>query len=268
MFIISTYLARINETARLKEFTNKNYFELAKFCVSEEKKNISIFFEESLRELILNEEIYSKLTCVEKFIIWLDIYRNCVHDSISFTTLGSNASTQIKNLINKINIKEFIQSKTININDMEIVLNSPSLLYVEGVDDILESVLYCIKYNNQSHYYKNFTAEERNLFLNSLPSNVFSEIIEYYNSISKEIINIAPQSSSILIPPLNVSINGNIMLEFLISIFKNDISTHYSNALIFMKQFNGDLNSYFNITPKDFFSLYKVYEKSLIERDS
>ena len=268
MFIISTYLARINETVRLKEFTNKNYFELAKFCVSEEKKNISIFFEEALKELILNEEVYSKLTCVEKFIIWLDIYRNCVHDSISFTTLGSNASTQIKNLINKINIKEFIQSKTININDMEIVLNSPSLLYVEGVDDIMESVLYCIKYNNQNHYYKNFTAEERNLFLNSLPSNVFSEIIEYYNSISKEIINIAPQSSSILIPPLNVSINGNIMLEFLISIFKNDISTHYSNALIFMKQFNGDLNSYFNITPKDFFSLYKVYEKSLIARDS
>jgi hypothetical protein len=83
-----------------------------------------------------------------------------------------------------------------------------------------------------------------------------------------EIINIAPQSSSILIPPLNISINGNVMLEFLISIFKNDIRTHFNNALIFMKQFNGNLNSYYDMTPKDFFSLYKVYEKSMIERNS
>jgi hypothetical protein len=259
MFYISTYLSRLNEVVKLKEFTNQHHFDLTKFFFNEDIQGIGNFFEEVLRELLISKDIYVKLTCIEKFIIWLDLYYNCINDYISY----NGVDVEVKSFISKLNSSDSIFTKKINLNnDLQINLNAPTRLYIDGVDDKIDSIIYSIESNKDIFYYNDFNLKEKEQFLSSLPSNIFNDIVNYYELISNKIINISPESKYIKINSLPISFCNNSIFEFLKSIYMSETYTHHSNALIFTRHFNGSYESYFNVTPREFISLYKVYEKS------
>jgi len=263
MFIISTYLARINDTARVKEFTNKHYMDLAKYLANKDIKGIASFFDETLQELLLDKELYGKLTCIEKFVIWLDIYYNCIHDYISLGTSSGSVSVDIKGLISRVNSQSFIDKKIISIDNILITLNAPLSLLMSEFDDIIDSIIYSIEIDKKYLYLNNLAASEKEMFLNSLPAGILEEILNYHKEISKKAINIAPRSKILNTTSLNISVTNNSIYDFLKSIYASELYTHYNNILIFTKQLNGDYSSYLNMTPKEFLSLYKVYEKNI-----
>jgi len=258
MFIISTYLSRLDEVVKLQEFTNKHHLDLAKFFFNDDAEGIGYFFEETLQELLINKDIYGRLTCIEKFIIWLDLYYNCISDYISY----NNVDVEVKSFISRLNASDSIFTKRINLDNLQIILNAPTLLYIDGVDDKIDSIIYSIESDKDIFYFNNFTLKEKEQFLSSLPSNIFNDIVNYYELISSRTINISPESKYVKINSLPISFCDNSIFEFLKSIYASDIYTHHNNALIFMRHFNGSYESYLNITPRDFISLYKVYEKS------
>lgn len=265
MFYISTYLPRIGKTAKLKEFTNRDYFSLSKFYYNNDTKGILDFFDTKLQDLIINKEIYCELTCVEKFIIWLHLYYNCLHENVSFFSISINDHINIKitDLINNINKLYQAEERNINTNDLTLTLNAPFSLYVDNTDDIFSNVIYSIKSDNKIYYFQNFTQEEKNLFLSSLPVDLFDIIIDYYKSLNNEIFDILPQSEKIMFDPIELSATNGAMFAFLKSIFNTELRNHYSNALFFTKQLNGNLDSYYDMTYKDFIALYKIFESNM-----
>jgi len=265
MFYISTYLPRIGKTAKLKEFTNRDYFSLSKFYHNKDTKGIVNFFNNKLQDLIINNEIYCELTCVEKFIIWLDLYYNCLHENVSLFSKSINDHINIKitELIDNVNNLYQVEEKDITTDNIVITLNTPFSLYIDNTDDIFSNIIYSIKSDDKVYYFQNFTQEEKNLFLSSLPVDLFDTIIDYYKSLNKETFDILPQSERISFEPIELSATNGAMFAFLKSIFDTELRTHYSNALFFTKQLNGNLDSYYEMTYKDFIALYKIFESNM-----
>jgi hypothetical protein len=265
MFYISTYLPRIGKTAKLKEFTNRDYFSLSKFYHNKDTKGIVDFFNNKLQDLIINNEIYCELTCVEKFIIWLDLYYNCLHENVSLFSKSINDHVNIKitELINNTNNLYQVEEKDITVGNIVITLNTPFSLYIDNTDDIFSNIIYSIKSDDKVYYFQNFTQEEKNLFLSSLPVDLFDTIIDFYKSLNKETFDILPQSERISFEPIELSATNGAMFAFLKSIFDTELRTHYSNALFFTKQLNGNLDSYYEMTYKDFIALYKIFESNM-----
>lgn len=264
MFYISTYLPRIGKTAKIKEFTNRDYFSLSKFYHNKDTEGIVDFFNNKLQDLIINNEIYCELTCVEKFIIWLDLYYNCLHENVSLFSKSINDHINIKitELINNVNNLYQVEEKDITTGNITITLNTPFSLYIDNTDDIFSNVIYSIKSDDKVYYFQNFTQEEKNLFLSSLPVDLFDTIIDYYKSLNKETFDILPQSERISFEPIELSATNGAMFAFLKSIFDTELRNHYSNALFFTKQLNGNLDSYYDMTYKDFIALYKIFEST------
>jgi hypothetical protein len=265
MFYISTYLPRIGKTAKLKEFTNRDYFSLSKFYHNKDTKGIVDFFNNKLQDLIINKELYCELTCVEKFTIWLDLYYNCLHENISLFSKSINDHINIKitELINNVNNLYQVEERDITVGNIVITLNTPFSLYIDNTDDIFSNIIYSIKSDDKVYYFQNFTQEEKNLFLSSLPVDLFDTIINYYKSLNKETFDILPQSERISFDPIELSATNGAMFAFLKSIFDTELRTHYSNALFFTKQLNGNLDSYYDMTYKDFIALYKIFESNM-----
>lgn len=265
MFYISTYLPRIGKTAKLREFTNRDYFSLSKFYHNNDIKGIVDFFDNKLQDLIINKEIYCECTCVEKFIIWLDLYYNCLHENISLfsKSLNDNVNIKITELINNVNNLHQSEEKDVAINDLTITLNVPFSLYINSTDDIFSNIIYSIKSDEKVYYFQNFTQEEKNLFLSSIPVDLFNTIIDYYKSLNTETFDILPQTEKISFEPIEISSTNGAMFAFLKSIFDTDLRAHYSNALFFAKQLNGNLDSYYDMTYKDFIALYKIFESNM-----
>jgi hypothetical protein len=265
MFYISTYLPRIGKTAKLKEFTNRDYFALSKFYYNKDTKGIVDFFNNKLQDLIINQDIYSELTCVEKFIIWLDLYYNCLHENVSLfsKSLNDHINIKITELINNVNNLYQVEEKDITVGNIAITLNTPFSLYIDNTDDIFSNVIYSIKSDDKVYYFQNFTQEEKNLFLSSLPVDLFNIIIDFYKSLNKETFDILPQSERISFEPIELSATNGAMFAFLKSIFDTELRTHYSNALFFTKQLNGNLDSYYEMTYKDFIALYKIFDSNM-----
>jgi hypothetical protein len=265
MFYISTYLPRIGKTAKLKEFTNRDYLALSKFYHNKNTKGIIDFFNNKLQDLIINKEIYCELTCVEKFIIWLDLYYSCLHENISLFSKSINDHINIKitELINNVNNLFQIDERDININNITITLNTPFSLYIDNTDDIFSNIIYSITSEDKLYYFQNFTQEEKNLFLSSLPVDLFDTIIDYYKSLNTDTFDILPQSERISFEPIELSATNGAMFAFLKSIFDTELRSHYSNALFFTKQLNGNLDSYYDMTYKDFIALYKIFESNM-----
>jgi|688.fasta_scaffold196812_2 hypothetical protein len=265
MFYISTYLPRIGKTAKLKEFTNRDYFSLSKFYHNKDTKGIVDFFNNKLQDLIINKELYCELTCVEKFNIWLDLYYNCLHENISLFSKSINDHINIKitELINNVNNLYQVEERDITVGNIVITLNTPFSLYIDNTDDIFSNIIYSIKSDDKVYYFQNFTQEEKNLFLSSLPVDLFDTIINYYKSLNKETFDILPQSERISFDPIELSATNGAMFAFLKSIFDTELRTHYSNALFFTKQLNGNLDSYYDMTYKDFIALYKIFESNM-----
>lgn len=259
MFFISINLPRINKIAKLKEFTNKHHFDLAKYFFNDDIQGIGQFFEDTLLELLINKDIYGSLTCIEKFIIWLDLYYNCISDYITY----NNVDVEVKGFISKLNNNDCIFNKKINLDNLQINLNAPTQLYINSVDDKIDSIIYSIESDKDIFYFNNFTLKEKEQFLSSLPSNIFNDIISYYELISSKTINILPESNLFETKSLPISFSDNSIFEFLKSIYVSDTYTHHNNALIYMRHFNGSYESYLNIIPRDFISLYTIYEKSI-----
>jgi len=264
MFYISTYLPRINKTAKLREFTNRHHFNLSKFYFNNDVAGIVDFFNNALSELIINEEIYCELTCIEKFIIWLNLYYNCLYDSISIysPSLNDHISIKIPDIIKKINSFDIAEEKEITVNGISITLNAPFSLYIDNTDDIFNNVLYSIKSDDTIYYYQNFTSEEKSLFLASLPGELFDTILEYYKELNILPVDILPQGEAITFDPALVTAANGAMFAFLKSIFAIEIKSHYSNCLAFTKHFGGDIDSYYSITLRDFLAIYQIYESS------
>lgn len=267
MFYISTYIPRLGRSAKLKEFTNRHHLELAKFSFNNDIIAINDFFNNTILELLVEKDIYHDLTCVDKFVIWLDLYYNCLNDSISLlsNSLGDNVNIKIPDIIKKINSADISHEKEININDITITLNSPCNLYTSGLEDVFNNIIYDIKSGDDKFNFQTFTEKEKSLFLSSLPVDLFNVFIEFYNSLSKDIIDILPQNDLITFDSINISTTNGSMFAFIKSIFDTDIKTHYNNALVFCKQFNSSYDSYYDITLRDFLALYKIYESSMAQ---
>lgn len=265
MFCINTYLPRIDKVAKLTEFTNRHHFNLSKFYFNNDSKGICDYFDNFIYELLVNKEIYCEFTCIEKFIIWLDLYYNCLQDDISLfsKSLNDNVSVKIVEIIKKIQNSSLVEEKEITINDFTITLNAPRSFLIDSPDNIFNNIIYSVKNDNKHYYFENFTKEEKGLFLSSLPSHLFDNFMGYYKSLNEFSIDILPQSETIKFDPIEItSING-VMIAFLKSLFNIELRTHYSNALVFTKHFNSSYDSYFSTTLRDFIALYKVYESNM-----
>lgn len=265
MFCINTYLPRIDKVAKLKEFTNKHHFDLAKFYFKNDSEGVCDYFDNFLYELLINKEIYCEFTCIEKFIIWLDLYYNCLYDDISLfsKSLNDNINVKIPEIIKKIYTVNFAEEREFTINDFVITLNAPRTFLIESPDDIFNNIVYSIKNENKIYYFENFTKEEKALFLSSLPADLFESFTGYYRSLNDSPIDILPQSERVSFEPIEITSVNGLMLVFLKSLFNIELKTHYNNALVFTKHFNSSYESYFSTTLRDFLALYKIYDSSM-----
>ncbi len=270
MFFTNTYLPRLGKAAKLKEFTNKHYFDLSKFYFNKDDEGINLFLDNTIKELLVNKDIYCELTCIEKLLILLDLYYNCLYDTISLhsTNIDSTISVSLKTILDHLKDVDFIEEKEILYQDIKITLNAPCSLYIKNIDNIFADLIYSITTGKEIYYYRNFSDKEKDYFLSSLPSFLFDEIIEYYNNISKKTFNILPTNDKIKLDPLFLSLTNGSIFAFLKSIYSIDLKTHYNNMLVFTKQFNGSIDSYLSLSVKDFFALYKIYENSIKQNEN
>lgn len=269
MFHISTYLPRLDKTAKLKELTNEEYFKLCKIFHHKDDFLLQDFFSNQIKHFLEDKEIYFKLTCVEKFVIWLTIYKVCVSETISIFsyTLNDHISINIQDIINNVNLIDFVNEKTIELQDkISITLNAPRNFYLRAADEAIVDIIYSITDDGKKYYIGEFTESEKGQFLKSLPIDIFDSLKEFFYSVAENNFKILPETEKIKFEQLDINVVNNSLFLFLKSIFNIDLKSHYNNMLFSVSQFNS-INTYFSITPTDFTALYKLYEANM-KKDS
>lgn len=269
MYFISARLPQLNIDAKLKEFTNEEYFKLSKIFHYKDDFLLQDFFNNQIKHFLEDKEIFLKLTCIEKFIIWLTIYKVCISETISIFshTLNDHISIKIQDIIDNINTIDFVNKKTIELQDnIYITLNAPRNFHLKDVDEAITDVIYSITDDGKNYYISSFSESEKNQFLKSLPINIFDSLKEFLNTIAENNFKILPETEKIKFEQLDINVVNNSLFLFLKSIFNIDLKSHYNNILFSISQFKS-IDTYFSVSPTDFTTLYKIYEANM-KKDS
>lgn len=262
-----------NLSLKVRPITNDIFFDICKFVHYNSDYNISKFLDESLDSLIETENAFRELTRVDKTILFLILYDqfvdstitlNCQHkenENIRHVKVDTSILTQ---KVNKMSIDFF---QTIAVDDIEIQISDPSDLFCATYDDIITSMIYKIISDGEEYIFNEFSRDEKDRFLNSMSSNIFSEIEDILKSniTSIDLIDIGDNFE---FESLSVDYFDNSLYSLIKSLFSFDISSLYENSYVFCKAMGSTYDHFLQLTPSEFnqfINIHKYYNDKMNE---
>ncbi len=264
-FTTKIFLPLLKKEVRYDTFTNCHYFEILKFITNNDDLGLNDYFEWLLQTLIVEKEIYLKLSNIEKFLILLDLRSITMGDSLEL--LGNNnvkLEFLISSIKNKIitSIKELDLNKCYTFNNFKINLSLPKKLLIENLDEIYKEIINTIQYDDEFINFSLLTDSEKESIISNLPADI-SEYILNFITLNKEINKINIITGNLKYGIENVPLNflDKTMFYFLKSILSQDLINFYELEYNLIYKLNINYEHFLKMTPNECKIFINFYNK-------
>lgn len=250
------YLPILKTNIRIKSLKNKNYFEILKFVISKDDDGLNQYFEWLLKDLIIEKDIISNLTGLEKFLIMLDIRSLSLGDKISMNTnnnikIDLLLSTIKNNIIDK--IKELELTKIFNFNNNKITFSLPKSFIINDIDKIYTEIIDNIQIDDNLLNFNSLTDEEKDSIISNIPANISVEMFNFIKKIQNKFdyITIISENENIGLQKIPLNVFDNTMFYFIKTLYGEELYNFYETEFNMIYKMHFTHEHYMDLTPNE-----------------
>jgi hypothetical protein len=249
---------------RIKELTNRIYFDVLKFCENRDLHGFNNFLEETIFKDLKTLDIIDRFYILLYYRM-LFVSEHVVFVSDSIEGKFKDVKYDIRNILDK--IQSQYEDHSTDITDaktgISATLGLPNTLFFNNVDDIYNTIIKSITINNTTITLDDITDAERDAILANLPRNIFYEVQQYAEKISQTLSTFilieANEDFDIKQQEINMISNGVMM--FVCSLFGGALSGFYSYMYSFTSKLQIDSNLFFTLTPVEMRLLFNLHRE-------
>jgi len=254
---------------KIPELKNKLHQTILKYCENSDLEGLCNFFENLLFKG------YGFLNIIDKFYTLLTLRMIFIDPNLTFVDQQERSiKFDISNILEKIDHLESDFTRTITIQQapgksFNIELGLPNILYFKDINDIYNSVIKGITFNNHTIDFSVLGLEEREEILSQMPSTLFTHISKYVSEISKQLQSfvLIEENTAFNIEEISTDIISNEFMNFIISIFSTGLKNFFDVMYIVTTKLNIDGTTFFNLTPLDTRVLINIYNKDIDDQN-
>lgn len=253
---------------RLKEITNKVYFDILKFCENQDFEGFNQYLESVIFEDYTSIDIIDRLY-VMLYYRMLFVSENIVFNSDELQGKFKEVKYNIRTILEKIEQQYEDHSTVITDGDFVLSLGLPNTLFFKSVDDVYDTIIKKITYKDQTITLNEATLQERNTILSLLPRGVFIEIRKYVDRLSQSLSNfvLIEANKDFNIQQHEINIISNGLMAFICSLFGGGLSSFYVTMFNFTSKLQMDSNLFFSITPVEMRVLFNIHMEQVEEQN-
>lgn len=267
-FSSKLFLPVLKEEIRYLNLNNHNYLDILKFITNNDDEGLIDYFDNILQEKILDKNLVSKLSVIEKFLILLDLRSILLGDKLQLINkeninIDLSISSIRDNLIKNINNIELI--KYIDYNNIQLCLSTPKSFDVENIDKIYKEIIDKIKIDEEIIDFYLLTEEEKDVIINNLPANLAQELLEYIEfcqDISQN-IDIIKGNDRIGLDSVPLRFFDKTLFYFLKNTFGNDLMGFYELQFNMMSKLNVSSDNFMKMSPAECKIFIQFYNQDM-----
>jgi hypothetical protein len=267
-FSSKLFLPVLNEEVRYLNLNNNNYLDILKFVTNNDDEGLIDYFDNILQEKILDKNLVSKLSVIEKFLILLDLRSILLGDKLQLINkeninIDLSISSIRDNLIKNINNIELI--KYINYNNIQLCLSTPKSFDTENIDKIYKEIIDKIKIDEDIIDFYSLTDEDKDHIINNLPANLAQELLEYIEfcqDISQN-IDIIKGNDRIGLDSVPLRVFDKTLFMFLKNTFGNDLMGFYELQFNMMSKLNVSSDNFMKMSPAECKIFIQFYNQDM-----
>ena len=267
-FSSKLFLPILNEEIRYLNLNNHNYLDILKFITNNDDEGLINYFDNILLDKIINKNLVSKLSVVEKFLILLDLRSILLGDKLQLinkqnVNIDLSISSIRDNLIKNINNIELI--KYINYTNIQLCLSTPKSFDTENIDKIYKEIINKIKVDEEVIDFYLLTEEEKDVIINNLPAN-FAQDILYFIETCQEIsesVDIIKGNERIGLESVPLRFFDKTLFMFLKNTFGNDLMGFYELQFNMMSKLNVSSDNFMKMSPAECKIFIQFYNQDM-----
>lgn len=267
-FSSKLFLPVLKEEIRYLNLNNHNYLDILKFITNNDDEGLIDYFDNILQEKILDKNLVSKLSVIEKFLILLDLRSILLGDKLQLINkeninIDLSISSIRDNLIKNINNIELI--KYIDYNNIQLCLSTPKSFDVENIDKIYKEIIDKIKIDEDIIDFYSLTDEDKDHIINNLPANLAQELLEYIEfcqDISQN-IDIIKGNDRIGLDSVPLRVFDKTLFFFLKNTFGNDLMGFYELQFNMMSKLNVSSDNFMKMSPAECKIFIQFYNQDM-----
>lgn len=271
-FTSKIFLPVLNKEIRYENLINYHYFNILKFITNNDDEGLNFYFENLIKNLIIEQEYYYELTNLEKFLILLDMRSTSVGDNIQ---LNSNNSIKVDISLNAIKnsilnkFKDFNIKKILTDNDFKFYLSIPKKFFVDDLDELYKEIIDKIESNNEILNFFNLTDKEKEDIINSIPATISGDMLNFVKTTQEVIknINIITGNSKIGLETISLSVFDRTMFYFLKSIFTDDLYNYYDLQYNLSNKMHVSYDHFMKMSPNECKLFINFYNRDISKQE-
>lgn len=267
-FSSKLFLPVLKEEIRYLNLNNHNYLDILKFITNNDDEGLIDYFDNILQEKILDKNLVSKLSVIEKFLILLDLRSILLGDKLQLINkeninIDLSISSIRDNLIKNINNIELI--KYIDYNNIQLCLSTSKSFDVENIDKIYKEIIDKIKIDEDIIDFYSLTDEDKEHIISNLPANLAQELLQYieYCQELSENIDIIKGNDRIGLDSVPLRVFDKTLFFFLKNTFGNDLMGFYELQFNMMSKLNVSSDNFMKMSPAECKIFIQFYNQDM-----
>lgn len=224
-FFANIYAPTLNLDLRIKELSFLQYKTLNKFITNNKDEHIVSYFDEILKENILEKETVSKLTGYDKFCALFMLRCLSVSPNIEYKKDNSNFKYPLLPFLNNCLDMKTTFTEVVNIDNIEFILGLPYKFIFNDMFDAYFGLLHAVNHGHTKIIVNDLTIEEKNELYKTLPITLTQYLKDYLLKVSKDFENLVLDFK--LVQPIAIKPFDLSMLELLRALFSSNLSSLY-----------------------------------------
>jgi len=224
-FFANIYAPTLSLDLRIKELSFLQYKTLNKFITNNKDEHIVSYFDEILKENILEKDTVNKLTGYDKFCALFMLRCLSVSPNIEYKKDNSNFKFPLLPFLNDcLDIKTTF-TEAVNIDNIEFTLGLPYKFIFNDMFDAYFGLLHTVNNGSTKIIVNDLTIEEKNELYKTLPISLTQHLKDYLLKVAQDFEKLVLDFK--LVQPITVKPFDLSMLELLKALFSSNLSSLY-----------------------------------------
>lgn len=248
------------KTVRLTEITNRELFDIIKFCVANDLDGLSEY---------LNCGVFKNfqfLNIVEKLYILIYLRSFSLGFDIAITSeSGKSVNYSLVNIIENIEKLPDAYEEVIDVGSFKVTVDIPTQLYFKTPDEIYFNIIKQVSFDGETIVFADISGVEKEQILEALPPILFKKLNSYIEKLNTTFGNIQliERVESFKIKELRMNMISNQPLVFAQSIFSHDLTSFVQFMYHFVNKVGGSFKDFFSLTINDTRLMLDFYKEEI-----
>ena len=278
-FTYKIYIPTYGKYYWFSVFDNSMYLTLIKHIQNNDDDKVSDLFNRIIKELCVSTIDVNNLTCVDIFVILLNIRIMSVSPVFEFQTKVERGKEKVKHnividlyeILNDVTNHELNNRKTLEFTEgYKLTFSLPSNITAKNHDDLIVDLLELLTINDKKYDLKNVTKKQKVGILDELPGDALYGIINHIKQLDQKyripVFKEKDAEISTDISNLQLKLFDDSFFEFLKLLYNSNMEEQYYIKYIMVKHMGFDYPSIERMPPIDVQTYVNMYRKELDEQ--